>query len=690
MDILSSRIARKHLIAATLAVIIAVSGAAIGWLSVGELSAQADTANQANNEDTQVLAAALAIATHSGQLVDAGATPDFTLVGDPEIVNQLISASESEVARHKATLEQQIDVLRGKGYDERVERIEVLVDELVTDTELIVAGWPELVRISLDIAVTRVRLLTEGFHLIEGANNRADDDFYDLMGDEIKWSFQNDLRRYSHTQLAERSSSELISLVGMATALIDPELGGLVEDYYISTANRLDHSIDYLQEDSGEDLEPDTVQGFENLLEIGNSFFSGQLEDLSRVLNEEEKLRAKNQETLASILAELNYLSALVQGQTPTPIPEQPPPGVPGVSDDAILFGQSAALSGPAMELGSGMELGIRAAFNEAGSVHSRQLQLLTVDDAYEAERAYGTNIGLVRYAQVFGLIGAVGTPTSLAASPIVRESGVPFIGPFTGANFLRDDTAPDTVVNYRASYYQETERMVRSLTQAGVTKVAVLYQNDSYGRDGLNGVAQALKRRNLEPVASGYYMRNTTAVKRAVFQIAEAKPQAVIIIGAYAPAAEAIKRLRDELEPDPVFMAVSFVGSKALAEELGDDGAGVYVTQVTPLPDDQNSQVVQNYRAALSEVDPDAEPGFVSLEGYLVGRLAIAGLDACGPDLTRECFLDALRDADTINIDGIQLRFGPDDNQGSDGVLLTVLGADGSYSRVDSITRAP
>ena len=296
----------------------------------------------------------------------------------------------------------------------------------------------------------------------------------------------------------------------------------------------------------------------------------------------------------------------------------------------------------------------------------------------------------LVKHLQVFGLIGAVGTPTSLAAFPIVREAEVPFIGPFTGANFLRSGSALDTVINYRASYYQETERMVQSLTLAGITRVAVLYQNDTYGRDGLDGVVQALKRRNREPVSSGYYMRNTTAVKRAVFQIAEARPQAVIIIGAYAPAAEAIKRLRNELEPDPVFMAVSFVGSEALSEELGDSGAGVYVTQVTPLPDNQNSQVVRNYRAALSAYAPDAEPGFVSLEGYLTGRMAIAGLELCGRDLTRSCFLTALRNAQTISIDDIRLRFGIGDNQGSDKVRLTVLGDDGNYREVSSITREP
>ena len=203
-----------------------------------------------------------------------------------------------------------------------------------------------------------------------------------------------------------------------------------------------------------------------------------------------------------------------------------------------------------------------------------------------------------------------------------------------------------------------------------------------------LEGVTQALASRGLEPVASGHYRRNTSAIKTAAFQIAEANPEAVIIIGAYQPAAAAIELLREKLDPDPVFIAVSFVGSEALANELGSRGAGVYVTQVTPLPDDQSSSVVRNYRAALSAVDSGAEPGFVSLEGYLAGRLAIAGLEACGPELSRECFLDALRDAAAINIDDIRLRYGAGDNQGSDEVILTRLGADGNYRQVDRLTQ--
>ena len=360
--------------------------------------------------------------------------------------------------------------------------------------------------------------------------------------------------------------------------------------------------------------------------------------------------------------------------------------GSPGLSDAQVLFGQSAAFTGPAQELGKQMRLGIEAAFheaNQAGGVHGRHLKLESLDDAYEDDYAYTNTERLIETNQVFALIGAVGTPTSRAASPLAHAAGVPFLAPFTGAEFLRDPHL-DNVLNFRASYYQETEEMVARLTEdLGVTRVAVLYQNDSYGLNGLEGTRLALERRGLEPVASWHYERNTSAVKGAALRITEANPEAVIMIGAYAPVVRTIELVRREL--DPVFMAVSFVGSNALADALGEDGAGVYVTQVVPLPQDGSNPVVARYHRALSEYEPQAEPGFVSLEGYLAGRLAVAGLEACGQELSRECFLQSLH-AETIVIDGIQLNYGPDDNQGSDAVFLTVIGVDGKYHQVDNL----
>lgn len=361
--------------------------------------------------------------------------------------------------------------------------------------------------------------------------------------------------------------------------------------------------------------------------------------------------------------------------------------GAPGVSDSRVLFGQSAAFTGPAEGLGLEMRRGIEAAFherNEAGGVHGRTLELTSLDDGYETDFAFANTRRLIFRDEVFALIGEVGTPTSRAASPVAHDAGVPFIAPFTGAEFLRDP-ALDNVLNLRASYYQETEEMVARLTgELGVTRVAVLYQNDSFGQAGLDGAVEALARRNLSPVAAAFYGRNTDAVKMAVLDIAYARPEAVIMVGTYRPVARAIALLRQDI--DPVFMVISFVGSNALAEELGPAGTGVYITQVVPQPDDDSIPVVADYREALAAFDPDATPGFVSLEGYLAGRLAIAGLELCGPAVDRACFLAAIRGAGSLDLDGMLLEFGPSDNQGSDGVFLTTIGSDGTIHPVDSL----
>ena len=362
-----------------------------------------------------------------------------------------------------------------------------------------------------------------------------------------------------------------------------------------------------------------------------------------------------------------------------------------GVSDTRVLFGQSAAFSGPAQELGRNMRLGIQAAFhevNKSGGVHGRQLELISADDAYEPEAAIANTLQLIEDG-VFALIGEVGTPTSRSATPIAADAEVPFIAPFTGAEFLRDPEW-DNILNLRSSYYQETEEMVaRLIGDLGVERIAVMYQDDSYGRAGYRGVRLALDRRDMMPVSIGLYPRNTTAVKTALLDLKEGNPEAIIMIGAYKPVAALIAWAR-HTGLDPIFMTVSFVGSNALAKELGPVGTGVYVTQVVPFPTDDSIPITAAYLDALSDYAPDAVPGFVSFEGYLAGRLAIEGVQGCGREVDRACFLYSLRRADAVDIDGFLLQYGDGDNQGSDKVFLTTIGSDGGYHPVDTLRDIP
>jgi ABC-type branched-subunit amino acid transport system substrate-binding protein len=361
-----------------------------------------------------------------------------------------------------------------------------------------------------------------------------------------------------------------------------------------------------------------------------------------------------------------------------------------GVTKDAIVFGQIAALEGPAQALGQGMRQGLLAAFaevNRAGGIAGRKLELKSADDSYEPQKMIEAMKKMIGEDKVFAIVGTVGTPTANAGQPIATEAKVPFIGPFTGAEFLRNPYKR-YVVNIRSSYFQETEAWVEHLTKdLGITKIAILYQDDTFGLAGLQGVNMALAKRNMSLVASGTFRRNTTAVKSALLEIMKAKPEAVVTVGSYKPIAEFIKLAR-QAKMDAVFVAISFVGADALAEELGDQGAGVIVSQVVPFPGDKSVPVVAAYQAALAALAPDAKPGFVSLEGYLVGRLVIEALKRLPGEPSREALLDAIFYTGAFDLDDIELTYGPANNQGMNQVFFTILQADGSFKPVTRLTK--
>jgi len=361
-----------------------------------------------------------------------------------------------------------------------------------------------------------------------------------------------------------------------------------------------------------------------------------------------------------------------------------------GVTTDAIVLGQAAVLSGPAAALGQGMKTGMQAAFdeiNKKGGIHGRKLKLVSVDDGYEPEKSIVATKKLIEEDKVFALIGAVGTPTSAATQPIATAAKVPFVGAFTGAGFLRDAKL-ENVINVRASYDAETEAWVRHLTEdLKIKKIAIFFQDDAFGRAGLSGLKKAMEKRNLSIVAEGTYERNTLAVKTALLNIKREDPEAVVMVGAYRPCAEFIKLSR-KINFDPVFVNISFVGASALANELGEDGKGVIVTQVVPFPWDSSIKVIADYHAALKASEAKAEPEFVSLEGYLVGRLAVAALEKAGPNPTREGFLKVIKDTGKFDFGDLTMTFGPNDNEGLDQVFMTLIQADGKFKAIEKMIR--
>ena len=355
---------------------------------------------------------------------------------------------------------------------------------------------------------------------------------------------------------------------------------------------------------------------------------------------------------------------------------------------DRILFGQAAAMSGPSSALGLKMRQGILAAFaevNAKGGVHGRKLELISRDDGYDPDRSVLQTVKLLNEDKVFALIGAVGTPTSLVTVPIARDENVPFIGPFTGAGFLREN-GMDNVVNIRASYSAEAEAWVKHLTEdRHVKRIAIFYQDDSYGRDGLAGVKLALEKRGMELAAEATYERNTKAVSMAMHVLKRAEPEAVVMVGTYAPCAEFI-RLARQSGFNPVFVNISFVGAVALAQELGPEGEGVIVSQVVPFPWDASVKVVADYQAAEKALDPNLRPDFVSLEGYLSGRLTAAALDMAGPNPTRTEMLRIINEVGQFDISGDNLTVGQKMRDASARVFLTLIKPDGTFKPVDKL----
>jgi branched-chain amino acid transport system substrate-binding protein len=361
-----------------------------------------------------------------------------------------------------------------------------------------------------------------------------------------------------------------------------------------------------------------------------------------------------------------------------------------GVSSDTILFGQAAALEGPSSALGQGMRQGIFAAFEEInakGGIHGRKLKLISRDDGYDPDRSVAQTKRLIEDDKVFALIGAVGTPTAIATVPISSALNVPFIGPFTGAEFLR---SPDlqNVINIRASYSAEAEAWIKHLTEdLHFKRIAIFYQDDSFGRDGLRGVKRALERRGLELTAEGTFERNTKAVGSALRTIKRAEPEAVVMVGTYGPCAEFIK-LAHKRDFNPTFVNISFVGANALAKELGAEGSGVIVSQVVPFPWDTSLKVVADYHAAEGAIDPGLTPDFVSLEGYLSGRLVAAALDMAGPNPTRAGLLQLINDVGKFDIGGNIMTFGAKSRDAPPRVFLTVIQPDGTFRPIERLSK--
>jgi branched-chain amino acid transport system substrate-binding protein len=352
-----------------------------------------------------------------------------------------------------------------------------------------------------------------------------------------------------------------------------------------------------------------------------------------------------------------------------------------GISADEIVIGSSLALAGHAGYLGTQTLHGAMAYIhhiNESGGIHGRQLRVIHYDDGYDPPRCVLNTQRLIVEDNVFALFSYVGTPTTVKIIPLVQEARIPLVGMFTGAHALREPLSR-YLINVRASYYQETGAMVQHLVEKRqVRKIAVFYQYDTYGFDGLRGTELALKHYDLVPVATGTYVRGTLQVEEGLDKIMAAGAEAVVMIGTYEPCARFIQ-LALSRNFRPVFTNVSFVGADELSRILGPDAEVVIITQVVPPPEPRRKAMqmwgAEDYVLCLKKYYPDDAPNFVSLEGYINAKVLVEGLKRAGPALDRERFIDAIESIHEFDL-GIDnpLAFSPTDHQGLERVYFTII----------------
>ncbi|MFZ6645441.1 ABC transporter substrate-binding protein [Undibacterium sp. TJN25] len=353
-----------------------------------------------------------------------------------------------------------------------------------------------------------------------------------------------------------------------------------------------------------------------------------------------------------------------------------------GITDQKITLGQSAAFTGPAAQLGIQLNAGAKAYFdqvNAQGGVFGRKIEIVKLDDKYEADLAAANTKKLVEGDDVFALFGYVGTPTSNAALPIFTKAKVPFFAPFTGAQSLREPFNRQ-IFNIRGSYFDETEHLVERLVRTGMKNIAVFYQNDAYGKAGLEGVERALKKMNVQMVDTATVERNSTDVAKAVDKLLPKRPDAIIQISAYASCAAYIKEMR-KAGYNGQFYNVSFVGSQALADTLGKDGPGIVISQVVPFPWHGAVPVVSEYTKVMQKAGIQ-DLNFSSLEGFIAAKIFTEGLKRSGRNLTRERLISSLESINPSNYDvgGFDVSFSPTNHNGSKYVDMTMISKDAKF----------
>lgn len=359
-----------------------------------------------------------------------------------------------------------------------------------------------------------------------------------------------------------------------------------------------------------------------------------------------------------------------------------------GVTDTSITLGMTSPFSGPNGAYGLEMKETITAYFdqiNKSGGINGRKLDLITLDDGYETDKTVANTKKLIEESKVFALLQYYGSsPTTQAMNDVFGPAKVPLVGTISGAGTLRqpikDNPNNRYMFNVRASYADETEAIVNQLVSLGLKNIAVFYQNDGFGKSGLDGVTSALKKHNITPSAVGTVERNSLDVDAAVKAIAKTNPQAVVMVTLFKPTAAFVQAMR-KANQNPQFMTLSPVGASQLVEALGNDARGIGISQVMPYPFNDTTLVVKEYQRIL-KAQKNEKFSYYGIEGYVTAKVMVEALRRAGKDLTREKLVQTLEGMSNVDVGGYRVNFSPTERSGSRFVDLTVIGSGGRILR--------
>ena len=347
-----------------------------------------------------------------------------------------------------------------------------------------------------------------------------------------------------------------------------------------------------------------------------------------------------------------------------------------------LVIGQVAPLSGVLASTGAQMVVGGKIYFdyiNDQGGIHGAKIRVEVVDDGYKVPETVRLTRAMLAQPEVVALFGFAGTAnvTQLLTDGVLDVGGAALVAPYTGGESLRTPFNP-WIFHVRAGYADEAEHMVQQLTTLGMNRIAVMYQDDGFGKAGLLGVTNALAKRKLTLAVAAGYERNTDKVEDAVKKIKASDAQAIIMVSVNKSTAAFMKLYRESGGGAQMYN-ISVVDPAELVKLAGLKNAhGLGISQVVPYPYMANLPVVREYQALLKKYAPKELINYTSFEEFVGAKVLVEALRRAGPNPTRAKVVKALETMGSFDTGGITVSYSPSNRVGSRYVEVTVIGSSG------------